>query len=145
MRLLATILSWLLALAVAGVIGADAFLAKLQRPAGEDPIFAQLAARSGYALFEPSFRFGFGLVEMLAALLILLPWTRKAGADLAFLLCAGALAMHFSPWMTIEAPILAGGPPADGGALFFFACFMLGATLLLRVVEGGRRRAARLA
>lgn len=140
MRLIANAASWILALLVAGFLALDAVTGKLQSAPGEDAIFAEIAARSGYALFEPSLRVGFGIAELVIALMLVLPGIRRPGTWLAMLTCGLAFALHFSPWMGIEAPVVAGGPPADGGALFFFTSFLLGLVILLKLVEDQRHR-----
>ncbi len=145
MRLIASAASWVLALLMAAFLALDALTAKLQNAPGEDAIFSGLAAQSGFALFEPSLRVGFGLLELVIAVLLLMPGSRRLGAWLALLTCGLAMSVHFSPWMGIEAPIAAGGPPADGGALFFFASFLLGLAILLTLVEGQRQRLDALA
>lgn len=140
MLLIANVASWVLALIVAAFLGLDAVTGKLQNAPGEDVVFSEIATRSGFAWFEPSLRTGFGLLELLIAILLLVPASRRVGAGLALLVCGLAMGVHFSPWMGIEVPIVAGGPPADGGALFFFASFLFGIVILLNLVENQRHR-----
>ncbi len=70
-----------------------------------NPVFQYLATQSGIGLFEPTVRMATGLAEILAALLIVLPQTRRYGALLALAVLGGALAFHLSPWLGINAPM----------------------------------------
>lgn len=45
-----------------------------------------------------------GVVEIIAALLLVLPKTRRYGAMLALAITAGAISFHLSPWLGIELP-----------------------------------------
>ncbi|MEL6753684.1 MAG: hypothetical protein AAFO57_06645, partial [Pseudomonadota bacterium] len=53
---------------------------KLFDPPGENIVFATLAERSGIALFEPTGRLAVAAAELFAALLLLIPWSRRFGA-----------------------------------------------------------------
>ena len=78
--------------------------------------------------------------ELLAALLLLLPFTRRLGAILSFLILAAAVAFHLMPdVLGREVPLsLAAGAETDGGQLFALAIAMLAASMLLIVVHPGR-------
>ncbi|MEL6473910.1 MAG: hypothetical protein AAFQ21_07470 [Pseudomonadota bacterium] len=109
-------------------------------PPGQNIVFQTIADRSGFALVEPTGRLVVGLGELLAALLLLLPFTRRVGGMLSFLILAGAVGIHFSPWLGREVPLSLGPGDAatDGGALFMLAVSMLVASLLVIVVHPGR-------
>jgi len=109
-------------------------------PPGQNTVFQTIADRSGFALVEPTGRLVVGLGELLAALLLLLPFTRRVGGMLSFLILAGAVGIHFSPWLGREVPLSLGPGDAatDGGALFMLAVSMLVASLLVIVVHPGR-------
>ncbi len=108
---------------------------------GENIVFALLADRSGIALFEPAGRVLTGVLELIAAGLLLLPWTRRAGAGLAFLILAGAVGFHLSPWLGREVPVsLSPEAPSDNGQLFMLAVAMLVASLLVFVIHPSRTR-----
>jgi len=109
---------------------------KLFDPPGENILFKTMAERSGIALFEPAGRFAVAILELLAALMLLLPNTRRLGATLAFFVMAGAIAAHLSPWLGREVPTSLGADaPGDGGQQFMLAVSMLVASLLILVVH----------
>lgn len=109
-------------------------------PPGDNIIFQTLASRSGIGLFEPTGRFIVGLGELLAAFLLLIPFTRRLGAVLSFLILAAAVGFHMSPWLGREVPLslTPNDGATDGGALFMLAISMLVASLLVMVVHPGR-------
>lgn len=117
---------------------------KLFDPAGQNIVFATLAAKTQIALFEPTGRVVVALVELLAAILLLLPFTRRLGAVLSFLVLAGAVSLHLMPdILGREVPVsLASDAPTDGGQLFALAIAMLAASMLLMVVHPRRRKSA---
>jgi len=110
--------------------------------AGENIVFQTIAERSRYAIFEPTGRVLTGILETLAALLLFLPFSRRAGAFLSSLILFGAIGFHLSPWLGRDVPLsLAAGETAtDGGALFSLAIAMLVASLLIIVVHPRRQR-----
>lgn len=146
-----TVLSWLLALFLIAMF-VQATIHPLPNPPagsvkffdnpGENIVFQTLAANSGYALFEPAGRVLTGVAELIAALFLLLPFTRRFGAFLSACILGGAVAMHMSPWLGQEIPVALGSTQTDGGLLFYLAIAMLAASLLLMVVHPGKRRAA---
>ncbi len=115
---------------------------KLLDPAGENIVFQTLAERSRYPAFEPTGRFLTGLLELIAAVLLFLPITRRSGAFLSALILFGAVGLHVSPWLGREVPVslTPGETATDGGALFSLAIAMLVASLLIMVVHPGRER-----
>lgn len=139
MRFLANLFSWILGLIVLCALGLDAFSDKLQTPAGQNIVFSTLASRSGFAIFEPSLRFLYGVFELIAAICILVPALRAFGARLAMILLALALGAHLSPYLGIVVPTIVEGPADDGGTLFHYTCMGLGITLLLILCESWRR------
>lgn len=115
---------------------------KLFDPAGQNIVFATLAANTQIPLFEPTGRVAVAIAELLAAFLLLLPMTRKLGAVLSFLILGGAVAMHMMPNMLgREVPLaLEPGSATDGGQLFALAVAMMAASFLLLVVHPSRGR-----
>jgi len=113
---------------------------KFLDPAGENIVFQTLAERSRYPIFEPTARVFTGILELIAALLLILPFSRRFGAFLSALILFGAVALHSSPWLGREIPLsLAPGETAtDGGALFSLAIAMLVASLLIMVIHPRR-------
>ncbi len=114
---------------------------KLFDPPGQNIVFATLAANTGISLFEPTGRVIVAIAELLAAFLLLLPFTRRKGAVLAFLILAGAVALHLMPdYLGREIPLsLNGGSETDGGQLFALAIAMLTASILLFVVHPAKK------
>lgn len=112
---------------------------KLFDPAGQNIVFATLARNTGFALFEPTGRVIVALCEILAAFLLLLPFTRRSGAVLSFLILAGAVSLHLMPEILgREVPLsLEANAGTDGGQLFALAIAMLAASMLLIVVHPG--------
>ncbi|MEO0872660.1 MAG: hypothetical protein AAFY19_12005 [Pseudomonadota bacterium] len=116
---------------------------KLFDPPGENIVFATLAERSGIALFEPTGRLAVAAAELFAALLLLIPWSRRFGAVLSFFILSGAVGLHLSPWLGREIPTsLAADTPTDGGALFMLAIAMLVVSILVVMIHPGRRARA---
>jgi hypothetical protein len=142
MRDARVIASWALALFLAAMLLwiADQTLFPNE---GRNVVFPTLAEKSGYYLFEPTGRYVVSLLEVVAALLMILPWTRRVGAGLAILVTAGAVGAHLTPWLGIQVPTSmaaegAAAPPTDGGQLFYLALGMLVAALVLFFVHPGR-------
>ncbi|MEO1554149.1 MAG: hypothetical protein AAFR82_09440 [Pseudomonadota bacterium] len=115
---------------------------KLFDPAGQNIVFATLAQNTGIALFEPTGRVVVALGELLAAFLLLLPFTRRLGAVLSFVILAAAVALHMMPnILGREIPLsLDANAGTDGGQLFALAIAMLAASMLLMVVHPGRTK-----
>jgi hypothetical protein len=143
MRDARVIASWALALFLAAMLLwiADQTLFPNE---GRNVVFPTLAERSGYYLFEPTGRYVVSLLEVVAAVLLILPWTRRIGAGLAILVTAGAVGAHLTPWLGIQiptsvAPVADGAaPPTDGGQLFYLSLGLLVASLVLFFVHPGR-------
>lgn len=100
---------------------------------GDHVVFSAIAEGSGLSLFEPAGRFVAGVLELIAALLILLPISRRAGAGLAAVLLGTGVAIHLSPWLGRELPLPEGG--SDGGTHFLVYVVFLVFSLLLMLVH----------
>ncbi|MEM9668262.1 MAG: hypothetical protein AAF950_04995 [Pseudomonadota bacterium] len=109
---------------------------------GENIVFQTLAVNSGYPIFEPAGRVVTAALELLAALFLLFPPTRRFGAMISFLILAGAILLHLSPWLGREIPVslAQGDEVTDGGALFSLAIAMAVASVLIIVAHPRRRR-----
>ncbi|MDZ4762810.1 MAG: hypothetical protein SGJ21_17255 [Alphaproteobacteria bacterium] len=141
MRGVRTMASWVLALFL-GVMFLWIGDQTLFPPSpGKNVVFPLLSESSGIYLFEPTGRFVVGVLDILAALLVLAPWTRRVGAILAFLIAAGAVAAH-ALWLGTAIPSEFGSTETDGGQLFNLALALLAASLLLIFVHPGRAKAA---
>lgn len=151
MNTLRSLASWVLALLLIAMLlhlnfhplpNPPAGAVKLLDPPGQNIVFQTLADRTGIALFEPAGRVGVAFLELIAALLLLFPFSRRLGAGLAFLVLGGAVALHLSPWLGREVPTsMAAGAPGDGGQLFMLAVGMLVVSLMILLVHPGRERA----
>lgn len=137
MREFRWMLSWVLALFLAAMFLWIADLSLFPPDPSKNVVFPLLAEYSGLALFEPAGRLAVGLLHVLVALLLLLPWTRRFGAILAVLTAAGAVASHVL-WLGVEVPVAAGAAETDGGQLLYLALALAGAALLLVFVHPGR-------
>lgn len=115
---------------------------KLFDPAGQNIVFATLAQNTGITFFEPTGRVVIALGELLAAFLLIWPYSRRTGAVLSFLILAGAVAFHMMPdILGREVPLsLDANAGTDGGQLFALAIAMLAASMLLIVVHPGREK-----
>lgn len=143
--------SWVLALFLTAMFLWIADATLFPATESRNVVFRILAEKSGIALWEPTGRFIVGCADVLAALLIFIPWTRRIGAIMAALISLGAVAMHLT-WLGRELPVQtttivataanakAGGPPTDGGQLFYLALALLASSVLLAVVHPGRKK-----
>lgn len=109
---------------------------------GQHAVFATLAEKSGITLFEPAGRFVAGILELIAAILILLPFSRRFGAVIAVVLFGAGLVLHLSPWLGRELVLSDGA--SDGGTHFLATVILLALSLLLLVVHPGRSRTSRV-
>ena len=148
MRLFRHIVSWVLALfLIAMFVQATIHplpnppegMVKFFDPPGENIVFQTIAAKSGISLYEPAGRVVVGLLELVAALFLILPMTRRFGAFMSAGVLGGAVAMHLSPWLGREVPVSLDpqNTATDGGMLFMLAIVMLVSSLLLMVVHPG--------
>jgi uncharacterized membrane protein YphA (DoxX/SURF4 family) len=115
----ATIASWVLQLVVAGILLQTLFF-KFTGAAESVYIFSTLGA-------EPWGRIGSGVVELIAAILLLVPATATIGAALALAVITGAILSHLT--------VLGIDVQGDGGLLFGLAIAVFvasGVILLLR-------------
>lgn len=151
MRMFRHAVSWGLALALAAMFlhltvhpwpGPVPGQVKFFDAPGQHTVFAALAEKSGITLFEPAGRFVAGILELVAAVLILLPFSRRFGAVIAVILFGTGLALHLSPWLGRELVLPDGS--ADGGVHFLVTVILLALSLLLLVVHPGRPRTSRV-
>jgi hypothetical protein len=123
------------------------------------PVFGLIAARSGISLFEPGLRYVTGVLELAAAILLIIPRSRSWGARLAAVVVLGAIGFHLSPWLGIQIPdpeivsralalghsaeaIDANHLPTDQGAMFILALTILALSVLSLVTERALARAS---
>lgn len=132
--------SWVLALFLTVMFLLIADQTLFPATPAKNVVFPLLAQNSGIPLWEPTGRMVVGLADVLAALLVFIPFTRRIGAILAVLICAGATGAYLM-WLSTAIPIETGSTDTDGGMLFDLTLALLGASALLVFVHPGRSRA----
>jgi hypothetical protein len=128
--------SWVLALFLAVMFLWIADLSLFPPTEAKNVVFPRLAETSGYYMWEPTGRFVVGIAHVVAALLMIMPWTRRVGAIFAFLIAAGAVAVHIV-WLGIAVPVESGSTTTDGGQLFYLAIALAVGSLILAVIHPG--------
>lgn len=121
----------------------EGFVKLFDRP-GENVIFQTMADKTGIALLEPTGRVVVAGFELVIALLILIPGTRRAGAVLSIILMACAVGAHLTPGILgRELPVSTapGTTETDYGRVFALAVSMLALSVLLFFVHPRRKRA----
>jgi hypothetical protein len=93
MREIRTMASWVIALFLAVMLVLAAVDILAPAPPTQNHLFEVFRDASGISYFEPTGRFGVGVLAVVAALLMLLPVTRRVGAILAFLITVGIVAL----------------------------------------------------
>ncbi len=145
MREARTLVSWVIALFLAAMLVWIAVDTLAPAAGTKNHLFPLFADTSGIAYFEPTGRLVFGALEVLIALLVLIPVTRRVGAVLGFLLL-GALAALVGQLMMlqIEIPVDVVGEggavttsSSDPGALFYLVVGLVVASLVLIFVHPG--------
>jgi uncharacterized membrane protein YphA (DoxX/SURF4 family) len=91
---------------------------KLTGNEGSVHLFTILSDWLGTPGGEKPFRLFVAIQEIVAAVLVLLPWTRVPGAALSFVTMAGAIFFHLVSPLGVD-------PYGDGGVLFTEAVFTL--------------------
>ena len=101
----------------------------MQKFGAENMVFATIAERSGISLFEPGIRMLTGVLELLAALLLVVPGLRALGSILSLGLIGGAILFHLSPWLGISVVLEPGAAPTP--QLFIMAVVSFIVTLFV--------------
>jgi hypothetical protein len=101
---------------------------KLTGNEGSVHLFTILSDWLGTPGGEKPFRLFVAVQEIVAAVLVLLPWTRVPGAALSFSTMAGAIFFHVVSPLGID-------PYGDGGVLFTEAVFTLAMAALILVLH----------
>lgn len=114
----AKVTSWVAAL-IAGLIYLQTLFFKFTGAPESIAIFTKLAGEG----MESLMRFGTGIVELITAVLLIVPTTRPYGAVLSLGVIAGAIMSHFT--------VLGIVVENDGGTLFALACLILLSSLVL--------------
>ncbi|MFN7054247.1 hypothetical protein [Hyphomonas sp.] len=112
---------------------------KLYDIPGENAVFSTLAARTGLSLFEPAGRFIAAVMELLAALLLIVPASRRLGAGILAVMSGAGIGLHLSPWLGTE--LMLPGGVTDSGMQFLMTIVLFALSVLLLVLHPGGRRA----
>lgn len=145
MREARTLGSWVIALFLAAMLVWVAVDTLAPAAGTKNHLFPLFAETSGIAYFEPTGRFVIGVLEILAALLILIPPTRRIGAFLGLLLMAVLAALVVQLMMLgVQIPVDTvgeGGKVAtaetDASMLFYLTLGLVVAAIVLIVVHPG--------
>jgi hypothetical protein len=121
--------SWVLQLAVAGILLQTLFF-KFTGAEESVFIFSSVGKFIGVAAVEPWGRIGSGVVELIAASLLLIPATASLGAMLTIGVMAGAIASHLL--------VLGIEVKSDGGLLFGLALAALTGSAIVLVLRRGQ-------
>ena len=129
--------SWVLALFLAVMFVWIADLSLFPASEARNVVFPLLAEKSGIYLWEPTGRYLGGLAQVLVALLLIIPLTRRIGAILGFVISGGAVAAQIM-WLGMAVPVEQGSKATDGGQLFYLALALAAASLILIFIHPGR-------
>lgn len=146
MREARTLGGWVIALFLAAMLVWVA-IDTLAPPTGtKNHLFQLFADASGIAYFEPTGRLVVGVLEVLVALLVFIPLTRRFGAILGVLLMTGLAALVVQLMMLkVDIPVDVIGEggavstmTTDPSALFYLVLGLLIASLTLIFVHPGK-------
>jgi len=146
MREARTLGGWVIALFLAAMLVWVA-IDTLAPPTGtKNHLFQLFADASGIAYFEPTGRLAVGVLEVLVALLVFIPLTRRFGAILGVLLMTGLAALIVQLMMLkVDIPVDVIGEggavttaTTDPSALFYLVLGLLIASLTLIFVHPGK-------
>lgn len=149
MREARTLGSWVLGLFLAFMMFWVALETLAPQPPVQNHLFEVFRETSGIAYFEPLGRFVVGVLEVLAGLLILLPFTRRLGAILGFIvmLFLGALVVQLvMQGITVPVDTIGEGgavstTTTDPSGLFYLLLGLLAALIVVIVIHPGRAQA----
>ena len=111
------------------VLAAGFIFFGLQKFGATNPIFAVIAERSGIDLFEPVIRMATGVAELVTAILLLVPKTRKFGILAGLGVLLGAIGFHLSPWLGINVPGIGHGLFITAVVMFILSLVLASRTL----------------
>jgi len=145
MREARTLGSWVLGLFLAVMLMWVAADTLAPQPPAQNHLFAVFRETSGVAYFEPLGRLGVGALEVLAALLILVPFTRRIGAILAFvvmLFLAALVVQLVMQGITVPVDTVGEGgvvstTSTDPSGLFYLILGLLVAAIAVIVIHPG--------
>ncbi len=140
MRGVRSFLGWLLAIGLIIVLAFSADAKLFGDPEKANVVFSILADTTGLALFEPTGRYVYGMLEAFAALMLFLPFTRRFGAFLTFVIAGVLVGAHASSFLGQEVPLAIGGEETDGASQFYLMIAMTTAAGLLMFIHPGKKR-----
>ncbi|MFK7758872.1 MAG: DoxX family protein [Phycisphaerales bacterium] len=126
----ATIISWILQILVAVILGQTLFF-KLTGAPETIALFEVVGA-------EPMGRYGSAIVELIAVVLLLVPKTSVMGAVLSLGVITGAIGSHFTKLgISIDSVALAKPDiaPLDGPSLFVMAVIVFVSSLIVIILR----------
>lgn len=146
MREARTLGSWAIALFLAAMLIWVAVDTLMPAPGTKNHLFEVFRDSSGISYFEPTGRFGAGVLAVLAAVLVFVPPTRRIGAVIAMLILAtlaGLLIQLMMLQVTIPVDTVGEGgvvttTESDPSTLFYLILGLLIASLVLIFVHPGR-------
>lgn len=147
MREARTLGSWVLGLFLAVMLLWVAADTLAPQPPAKNHLFEVFRASSGIAYFEPLGRLVVGALEVLAALLILVPVTRRVGAIVGFLVMLFLAALVVQMVMQgIPVPVDTIGEggtvsttDTDASGLFYLVLGLLVAAIAVIVIHPGKK------
>jgi len=147
MRTVKALSSWMLALFLAAMFlqatvhplpnPPEGMVKLFDRP-GENIVFVTLAAQTGLSWLEPGGRVIVAGLELVAAMLVIVPASRRLGAFFSAVIMLGAVGTHLMPGVLgreVPRSLDPASAVTDGGALFALAIAMLTASLLLYLIQ----------
>jgi hypothetical protein len=149
MREIRTLASWAIALALAALLVLAAVDVLMPKPPAENHLFEVFRDASGIAYFEPTGRFVVGVMAVIAAVLMVLPMTRRIGAIIGFLITAFIVALVIQlviQQIPIPVDSVVTGPdgkdavqttPTDASQLLYLSIGLAVGSLLLIFVHPG--------
>jgi len=90
-------------------------------------------------LFESVGGYAIGVAELIAALLLIVPATRRLGALLGLGIMSGAIFFHLFTPLGVNRVVDAAGN-TDGGVLFYMACGVWLSCLLILILAKSKKR-----
>ncbi len=147
MREARTLGSWVLGLFLAVMLLWVAVDTLAPQPPAKNHLFEVFRASSGIAYFEPLGRLVVGALEVLAALLILVPVTRRVGAIVGFIVMLFLAALVVQMVMQgIPVPVDTIGQggtvsttDTDASGLFYLVLGLLVAAIAVIVIHPGKK------
>lgn len=148
MREARTLGSWVLGVFLAAMLFWVALETLAPQPPARNHLFEVFRATSGIAYFEPLGRFSVGVLEVIAGLLLLAPFTRRIGAILGFIIVLALCALVVQLVMqgiTVPVDTIGEGgvvttTETDASGLFYLLLGLLAALIAVIVIHPGRAR-----